>query len=96
MENEKEDFSKDNTGDTESTHHKSWIGNIVEKIEDELENMESDFPLSGGEDHPIHPRHHHEDESSEKDKDENHESFTSHLLDNVDTDFPLSGAEEDL
>jgi hypothetical protein len=96
MENEKEDIKKENTQETGEGHHKSWIGNIVEKIEDELENMESDFPLSGGEDHPIHPHHHHEDEASAEKGEEHHEPFTKHLLDNVDTDFPLSGAEEDL
>jgi hypothetical protein len=49
----------DNSVNTEDHKPLSWFGAIIEKIEDVIYNMDTDFPLSGGEEHPVHHKHHH-------------------------------------
>lgn len=101
MANENEDIKK---GDerTEAPKHNSWLGNLIDKVQD----LDTDFPLSGGEEDPR-PAHHHTAEKKEDDATgepkpaEHHESFIHHVIEEVkhkinhlDTDFPLSGGQE--
>lgn len=68
-------------------HHATIFEKIAEKIHDAIENMDTDFPLSGGEEHPVH----HKTEEKVEEKPHHKTSF----LEDLDTDFPLSGGEVD-
>jgi len=85
MANENDELKEEgqeNTG--EQPQHKSWIGKILEQID-------TDFPLSGGE----------EEEDFENvneatgDDEEPEEHKKSSFFEDLDTDFPLSGGEVD-
>jgi hypothetical protein len=98
MANDNEDIKKESSENSEEPkHHKSWVGNLIDKIQD----LDTDFPLSGGEEDPR-PTHHHTEEKPEegenKEGSEHHKSFLRNIIDKIqdlDTDFPLSGGEED-
>ena len=109
MANENEDIKKGADEHNEAPKHTSWLGNMIDKIQD----LDTDFPLSGGDEDPRPARHHepHHDEkkpentaegSENKKKPEHHQSFIGHIveeikhkIDHLDTDFPLSGGEEE-
>lgn len=99
MANENENIQP--AGENHEEKHKSWLGSLIDKVQD----LDTDFPLSGGEEDPRPPRHHAESKPAENadgnEKPEHHESFLHHLaeeikhkINNIDTDFPLSGGEE--
>lgn len=67
--------------------HKTVIATIIEKIEDVIENMDSDFPLSGGVEHPVNHHDHIDAEPAEK------QHITTSFPKDVNTEFPLSGGE---
>ncbi len=73
----------ENSGTPEKPH-KSWLGEIIEKIEHKIEGIDTDFPLSGAE--------------TDEDLDESIESIEDDINEEVDkikdTDFPLSGGED--
>jgi len=73
----------------ENTHTGSIVDKIREKIHDALENMDTDFPLSGGEEHPVHHEPKPPHEGPEEEKPHHKTSF----FEDLDTDFPLSGGE---
>jgi len=106
MANENEDIKKEGAENSEAPKHHSWLENLIDKVQD----MDTDFPLSGGEEDPR-PAHHHTEKKPEpaepntENKDpehlEHHQSFLGHVMDEIkhkidhlDTDFPLSGGEE--
>ena len=105
MANENEDIKKGDAENNEAPKHTSWLGNLIDKVQD----MDTDFPLSGGEEIPRPAHHHHEakpesktEEPENKEHPEHHQSFIGHIVDEIkhkiehlDTDFPLSGGEED-
>ena len=100
MANENEDIKKEGTSNADGDHkepehkHQSIIGKIVESIEDAIEEMSTDFPLSGGEEHPVHHKHHKKEEPKEEKKDEQEEHHKkSSFFHDLETDFPLSGGE---
>ena len=62
----------------------TWIGHIKEEIDGNIENIDTDFPLSGGEE-PQNTQ----DKSGEIKEDSDGTSFSKDL----DTEFPLSGGE---
>ncbi len=101
MANENDDI-KQGEEHTEAPKHKSWLGNLIDKVQD----LDTDFPLSGGEEDPRPVHHHHPVEkhddaaTGEPKPAEHHESFIKHIIeevkhkiDHLDTDFPLSGGE---
>ena len=75
----------------EPKHHHSLLENIVEKIQ----NLDSEFPLSGGETEEDLDRVEHagkdKDGHSDENKEEHHKKTS--FFDDLDTEFPLSGGE---
>ena len=88
MATENESIKNENTRNNEPKHS-SVAGNIVEKIEDAVENMDTDFPLSGGVEHPVHHKHPHTEKEADKKEHPKKTSFPEDL----ETEFPLSGGE---
>ncbi len=94
-----------NTQLNEHPAHRSWLGTIIEKIQE----LDSEFPLSGGEDghHRVikQQHHHHTPPKKETVKEKvqvpetakhHHTSWFSKIINkiqNLDADFPLSGGE---
>ena len=101
MANENENIKNENAENSaggenkDASKHHTWVGDIIDKIEDAIDNIDADFPLSGG-DEPHHTTHHSapktEEEIEEEKKKEEHKK-TSFLHD-LNIDFPLSGGEE--
>lgn len=58
MKNEKESIELDVNENTNEHQHVSFWKKVVDKVTDIIENMDTDFPLSGGEEHPVHHKHH--------------------------------------
>ncbi len=85
--------------DRDHQHHSSWIAHVIERIEEAIEDIDIDFPLSGGEDHPhhkhrVHHTHHSHtltEEELAEDKNRRHQHWKLDLFHHIDTDFPLSG-----
>jgi hypothetical protein len=76
----------------ESARHHSWIGSIFEKIiAEERAAINTDFPLSGGEEHP-HVYYTHDNEENVI-MEEKRNRRRSTFLDHLDCEFPLSGGE---
>ena len=90
MANENEDVKNESARNNEKPEHHSIAGKIIDKIEDVIENMDTDFPLSGGEEHPVHHHEHEEEKPGEQPKEEHHKTS---FLDDLNTEFPLSGGE---
>ena len=92
MANENEEVKNEEAGNDpkpEPKHH-TWIGDIVEKIEEAIDSIDGDFPLSGGsEPHHPHPEH----EKTAEEIEEEHEKEKS-FRDSIDEEFPLSGGEK--
>jgi len=105
MATENEDIKKEGADNREAPKHHSWLDNIIDRVQD----LDTDFPLSGGEEDPRPARHHTEKkpeptpaepENKEEEK-PHHQSFIRHIIEeiehkigHIDTDFPLSGGEE--
>src|ERR1700677_4070977 len=106
MANENEDIKNEGAENKQAPKHHSWLENLIDKVQD----MDTDFPLSGGEEDPR-PTHHHtekkpentekEPENKELEHPPHHQSFIGHVIeeikhkiDHLDTDFPISGGEE--
>ena len=82
------------TTGAEKTEHHTWLGNIIEAIEETIDNIDVDidFPLSGGdESHKPHifstPKSSEEIDQEEKEEKHKRISFLNH----INADFPLSG-----
>ena len=92
MTNENEDIvnagAENNDGEKKESHH-SLLDSIIEKIEDTVDNLDNDFPLSGGIEHVVHHKHEDAEEETTEEKPEHKKSF----LEGLDTEFPLSGGE---
>ena len=90
MANKNEDILKDETEGNEENKagqkQHSWISNLIDKVE----NIDVDFPLSGGEEpHHSHPKTEEEiEEERKKDEQKKH-----NFLHDLDAEFPLSGGE---
>ena len=80
-------------------HHSSWISHMIERIEDAIDELNVDFPLSGGDPVAAHHNHHHvhihhahartpEEIEEERLKRAHWKSSLQHFLER---DFPLSG-----
>ncbi len=97
MANENEDIKKDNPEN--KPHHHTWTGDLIEKIEEKIEetidNIDADFPLSGGEEpHHAHPHHKTEKTEEEIAAEKEHEQHKKHsFLSGLNSEFPLSGGE---
>ena len=88
------------THHAEHSHHSTWISHVIERIEDAIEDMNVDFPLSGGapvtvhHHHHVHTHHAHartpEEIAEEQMKRAHWKASLHHFLD---TDFPLSGGQ---
>lgn len=88
MESENKDLNQSGEQNVQDpVHHSSLVEKIAEKLLDVVENMDTDFPLSGGEEHPVH-RHN-------EPKKEEHEHIKTSFREDLETDFPLSGGEVD-
>lgn len=74
---ENEDIKKD------KEENKSWLGHIAEEIKEEAEHIDTDFPLSGGD----------ESEPAVVHTDKKEEDKKTSFLHDLDTEFPLSGGE---
>ena len=103
MATENEYLKKEETNQNiEQKHKSSWIGTII----DQLHELDTDFPLSGGDGH-VHVVHRTnyspakqesapKKEIENKKQDKNHTSWLGRLLEKIqdlDADFPLSGGE---
>ena len=53
MSTEKEYIKQVQTESGVTHEHHSFLDTIMEKIEDVIDNMDTDFPLSGGIEHPV-------------------------------------------
>jgi len=90
MADENEDIKKEGSENKEETKpeqkHHTWIGDLIEKID----NIDVDFPLSGGEEpHYLRPKTGEElEEERKKDEQKKH-----NFLHDLDAEFPLSGGE---
>ncbi len=83
----------------EHGHHSSWISHVIEKIEDAIDEINIDFPLSGGDPVAAHHHHHHvhthhahartAEEVVEERKQRGHWKVDFHHF--LERDFPLSG-----
>jgi hypothetical protein len=84
--------------------HHSWLHNIIEK----MQNLDADFPLSGGEPHPQVHYHAPEEPTNEMKQTDDAQEEVAHVeehkhhtwlgdlvekMQNLDSDFPLSGGE---
>ncbi|MFI5195696.1 MAG: hypothetical protein ACHQD8_01280 [Chitinophagales bacterium] len=86
MKNENENIKNANpeNKDEKPKHHTTLMGDIAE----EIEHMDTDFPLSGGdESHPAVVHHVHKEEEEEE------EHKKTSFFHDLDTDFPLSGGD---
>ena len=106
MKNENENTKKVNpeNKDEEQKHHTTWIGEIAGEIKEEIDHIDTDFPLSGGDE--SHPAVHHVPKAEtkpeeEKKEEHHHQSWIGHVIEEIgekieslDADFPLSGGEE--
>ena len=92
MANENEDIKKEGENTGEHKHH-TWLGDMIEKIEEKIDNIDADFPLSGAEE-SLHIHHHTpktEEEIAEEAKKAEEKKRT--FLDGLSKEFPLSGGE---
>lgn len=79
---------KENSNEEQKEHHKSWLERAVEQ-------EDTDFPLSGGEeDEDLDDGTDDEDDENADDENTDDET-TSSFRDDLETDFPLSGGEVD-
>lgn len=102
MATQNENPTSESTPQAEHPHHLNWLEAIVER----MQNLDTEFPLSGGEDGHHHVIHHRPitethaapvaETAQAENKDTHHTSWLGHLIEKVqdlDTDFPLSGGE---
>ncbi len=86
--------------DVEHAHHSSWISHVFERLEDAIDELNVDFPLSGGDPVAAHHHHHHhvhannahgrtEEERAEERQRRAHWRASLHHF--LERDFPLSG-----
>ena len=86
MANENENIKKNDGKDKDE----NWLEHIEDEVEGNIENLDTDFPLSGGEE-PMTALDEEDEEDTDDDKKEKKSSFRKDL----NTEFPLSGGEVD-
>lgn len=52
----KNEVIESKTVKNETHERNSWLHSVFQKIEDVIDNMDTDFPLSGGVEHPVNHR----------------------------------------
>ena len=83
----------------EHSHHSSWISHVIERIEDAIDEINVDFPLSGGDPDLAHHHHHHTHHAHARTPEEIEEEqrkrahWKANLHHFLNTDFPLSGGQ---
>jgi hypothetical protein len=85
MQPEDEKLNSDENKNGEPAKHHTWIENIVENIQ----KLDTEFPLSGGE---TEEDFENADDSEEGGENEEQTTKTS-FNDDLETEFPLSGGE---
>ena len=88
MANEKENIKKEENENQEDQKKHTWMGDLIESA---INNIDGDFPLSGGEE-PHHSQHKTDEEIEEEKKKEEEKKAT--LKHDLNIDFPLSGGEQ--
>ena len=80
--------------DADHAHHSTWVENVMVKLEEAIHNIDTDFPLSGGDEPALHTHHsHHMTEEEKQAMKEKWARRLAFLHPNVNTEFPLSGGE---
>ncbi len=85
---------QENSNSHAHEHHSTWVENVMVKLEEAIHNIDTDFPLSGGDEPSLHT--HHARHMTEEERAEVHEKWSRRLAflhPNVTTEFPLSGGE---
>ena len=87
-------MAQETLNDRDHQHHSSWIAHVIEKLGNAVDNINVDFPLSGGEEPALHS-HHSRRLTAEEIEEEQKMRFhwKTSLFHHLDTDFPLSGGQ---
>lgn len=87
-------MSHQTSQDAPHAHHSTWVENVMVKLEEAIYNIDTDFPLSGGDEPALHT--HHSRLMTAEERQAIHEKWANRLAflhPNVTTEFPLSGGE---
>jgi len=90
MAGENDDIKKEEAGNNEENKDENKRHNWISGLIDKVDNLDIDFPLSGGEE-PDHSSPKTEEELEEERK--KNEQKKHNFLHDLDVEFPLSGGE---